>query len=302
MLMVGPRLGYLNIQLDPAVNNAIVHRPLISLPNLHNITLIRIPVIVIDVIIQSIHAAHCRILHSRATPTPPQQLSTDRSSGLLSGLRFLCLSIISAFPPSLQQLLDMLAVSPHLEELKLLEMAPAVEDASVRRPPIQLHDFHDLYLRGLPTTVIDVILQSIHAAYCLIVNITFTSSAQSPSPAVASFLLPSLYHQSATAQTVIMLTPWCGGFSINSEEDFNHPERAFRITVMWRSMTTDALTQWLGSLVESKTSNPRPFRLAVNLHEDMVDQFCTSKWRLTFIEPSLSAIMEQSSAISYRLR
>ncbi|KAG9033145.1 hypothetical protein FRB95_000487 [Tulasnella sp. JGI-2019a] len=166
VLVSNPRLEYLRIQgMDPAVDNASIRWPLILLPKLRNIKFGSLPSIAIDVILLSIHATYCSSLYLSATLTPSQRLNIggenlpnvsflslmnvglrDWSSGVLSGLLSLDLSEVSAFSPSLQQLLDVLTASPHLKKLNISDMAPIVDDTSVRRPPIPLADLRDLSL------------------------------------------------------------------------------------------------------------------------------------------------------------
>ncbi|KAG9024867.1 hypothetical protein FRB95_010949 [Tulasnella sp. JGI-2019a] len=57
----------------------------------------------------------------------------DWTSGLLSGLRYLHLHLrnTSVHPPTLEQLLDVLAASPHLEKLNISQVAPTTDDTSI---------------------------------------------------------------------------------------------------------------------------------------------------------------------------
>ncbi|KAG9023318.1 hypothetical protein FRB95_013260 [Tulasnella sp. JGI-2019a] len=310
MLAGSPRLEYLKLQvMDPPVDHISGRRPPILLPELRNIKFVYLPAIAIDVIMQSIYAAGCPILDVTAEPTPLQRLDIskenfpnasslilmniglqDWSSGLLSGLRFLCLSSIPAVSPSLQQLLDILAASPYLEQLKLSKMAPIVDGASVRNPPIPLPDLRDLYFNDLPTIAVDIILQSIHAVYCPLIDMNFGSQvapAQSLFPAVASFVTPSIYRYFTTARAPITMTPCSKGFDfiVDSEKYLSRTPRTFSIAIRWFSNDTDAMITWVDSLTESKTSNPYPFSLTVNfVDEETVDRICASKWRLTHIQ------------------
>ncbi|KAG9033147.1 hypothetical protein FRB95_000489 [Tulasnella sp. JGI-2019a] len=310
MLAASPRLEDLRIHsMASVVDNASIRWPLISLPALRNITFEYLPAIAVDVILQSIHATHCSVLSSAPGFTLSQQLNIggenlpdvsslslrnvglgDWSSGLLSGLRFLSLSVIPAFSPSLQQLLDILAASPRLGYLKLSNMAPAIDSTCVRRPLIPLCDLRDLCFDSIPAVVVDVVLQSVHAAYCPIVDLYHGSQstpAQSLFPTIASFVTPSLYRYFTTAREPITLTPWGNGFkfAIDSEKYVSNARRTFSIAIRSFSIDTDAMIKWVDSLIESKMSNPHPPHLTVSLFEkETVDRVCASKWRLAHVE------------------
>ncbi|KAG9023319.1 hypothetical protein FRB95_013261 [Tulasnella sp. JGI-2019a] len=310
MLAASLRLERIDLQaMDPAVDNVSVRQPPILLPELRSITFVYLPANAIDVIINSVHAAQCPRLYSMANSTPLQPLHIraekfpnvsaltltnvglrDWASGLLLGLCVLCLSTISTFPPSSQQLLDMLTANPHLEQLRLSKMAPVVDNTAIRRSPIQLPDLRDLYLSDLPTIFTEIILQSIHVADCPIVDMKFGSRiapVQPLFPTIASFLIPSLCQHFATARAPITLTLNDKGFdfTVDSERYLQHLWRTFSIAIGWFSVDTDAMIAWVDSLNESKTSNPHPLSLTVNfVDEETVDRICASKWRLTHIQ------------------
>ncbi|KAG8989880.1 hypothetical protein FRB94_013907 [Tulasnella sp. JGI-2019a] len=310
MLAASPRLEHLRLYaMHPAIDNTSTRWPLISLPELRNITLGYLPVTAIDVILRSIHATHCPILSAMANLMSSQQLNIgeenfpsvsslslahvglrDWSSGLLSGLHFLNLIEISAFSPSLQQLLDVLAASPHLEGLHISEVALTIDDTSVRMPLITLPDLRNLSLVRLPTIVTDVILQSVHAAYCPMVelyHISETPPAPSIFPAIASFITPSLYRYFTTARAPITLRPWHEGFSftVDCEKSPNERGRSFSISIGSFLVDTDAMIKWVDSLTESKTSNPHTLHFTVNFFDnETVDRVCASKWRLTHVD------------------
>ncbi|KAG9033143.1 hypothetical protein FRB95_000485 [Tulasnella sp. JGI-2019a] len=295
--------------MDPAVDNASIRWPLILFPELHNITFEFLPVIVIEVILQSIHAMHCSVPSAVAISTSSQQLNIggenfldvsslsltniglrDWSSGLLSGLHLLDLSDIPAFSPSLQQLLDVLAASPHLEKLNLSEVTPTIDGTSVRRPPIPLPDLRYLSFGNLQTIIVDVILLSVHAAYCPIVNLYYgpePTPTRSTFPAIASFVTPSLYRYFTTAREPITMTFRGDGFefTVDSEKYLDNIRPSFNINIGSFSIDTDAMIKWVDSLTESKMLNPYPLHLTVNLfNKETVDRVCASKWRFTHID------------------
>ncbi|KAG9033156.1 hypothetical protein FRB95_000498 [Tulasnella sp. JGI-2019a] len=309
-LAASPRLERLELEvMDLAVDNASIRCPLILLPELRNIKFRSLPAIAMDVILQSVHATHCSILSLKGKLLSSQQLNIsgenfpdvsslslthlglrDWSSGPLLGLHYLRLSAISAFLPSLQQLLDVLAANPYLEELNLSAIAPTVDDISIRRPPIPFPDLRDLYFKGLPTIVMDVILQSVHAAYCPIIDLTYGSRrrpAQSLFPAISFFVAPSLSRYFATVPAPITLTLWGEGFrfTVDSEKHLKNTRRTFSIAIRGFLIDTNAMIKWVDGLTESKISNPHPPHLTVRLvDKEMVDRVCASKWRLTHVE------------------
>ncbi|KAG9024870.1 hypothetical protein FRB95_010952 [Tulasnella sp. JGI-2019a] len=96
----------------------------------------------------------------------------DWASGLLSGLRSLYLHLghTLVHPPSLEQFLDILAASPHLEDLRIHAMDSAVDSASIRWPLILLPELRNITIGNLPAIAVDAILQSIHAAQCSVLS------------------------------------------------------------------------------------------------------------------------------------
>ncbi|KAG9008680.1 hypothetical protein FRB93_006226 [Tulasnella sp. JGI-2019a] len=310
MLAASPCLKHLRLYaMDPAIDNASTCWPLISLPELCNITLGYLPATAIDVILRSIQATHRPVPLATANLTSSQQLNIgeenfpsvsslspahvglrDWSSGLLSGLHFLNLIEISAFSPSLQQLLDVLAASPHLKGLHVSDIALTIDDTSVRMPPILLPDLRNLSLARLPTIVMGVILQSVHAAYCPMVDLyhrSETPPAPSIFPAIASFVTPSLYRYFTTARAPITLTPYGEGFSltVGCEKSPNERGRSFSISIGSFLVDTDAMIKWVDSLTQSKASNPHPLHFTVSFFDnETMDRVCASKWRLTHVD------------------
>ncbi|KAG8990326.1 hypothetical protein FRB93_003234 [Tulasnella sp. JGI-2019a] len=169
-------------------------------------------------------------------------------------------------------------------------MAPAIDSTCVRRPLIPLCDLRDLCFDSIPAVVVDVVLQSVHAAYCPIVDLYHGSqSTPAPSlfPTIASFVTPSLYRYFTTAREPITLTPRGKGFdfTVDSEKHLNNTKRTFSISVGSFLIDIDAMIKWVDRLTESKASNPHSLHFTVNFFDkETVDRVCTSTWRLAHVE------------------
>ncbi|KAG9033146.1 hypothetical protein FRB95_000488 [Tulasnella sp. JGI-2019a] len=310
MLATSPRLQHLQISnLDPHFDSESIRRPLISLPDLRSIKFRDLPATVVDVILRNLHAAYCPTLYLTSNSTLSQLLSLsqenfpvvsrltltrvglrDWGSGLLSGLHHLYLSETSDYPPSLQQLLDMLVESPHLEHLHLLGVCPAVDDTSIRRPPIPLPNLRNVKFVNLPDIFINTLLESIYAVYCPTVYIHFhieTMETRSSVPAIPSFLTPSLSHYFATAHTAIVLNLWdCGFvFSVDPEENPNLTQPTFAIDISFLPVEMDAILDWIHGLLQLNTPDSSLLHITVTFWiEDTEDQFRVAKWRFTHVD------------------
>ncbi|KAG9025281.1 hypothetical protein FRB95_010361 [Tulasnella sp. JGI-2019a] len=212
----------------------------------------------------------------------------DWDSGLLSGLRYFHLSSVAPHPPSVLQLLDMLVASPRLEQLELLSMKPTVDGASVRNPPILLPSLRNLRFDELPVTTVDVVLRSIHAAYCRIVNVYRCVAGEPGSlfPAIASFFTPSLHHFSTPASEASMLH--LGSYSyqfiiVSGETGYDGP--TIRASLMPSPFNPDVVAQWIDSLFASQALDLQQLHLGVSFNEQYIlDQICVSKWDLRHVE------------------
>ncbi|KAG8996669.1 hypothetical protein FRB94_008075 [Tulasnella sp. JGI-2019a] len=206
--------------------------------------------------------------------------SRDWDSELPSGLRYLNLSTTSN-PPSLLQLLNMLSASTHLESLAISDMDSATNNASIRRPLIPLPDLRDLKISELPITVMDMILHSIHAAHCPIVDIgpihleiddwrspSLIESFIGPSfPAVASFLTSSLYHYSEAI--MLKLSTYGYRFIVDGDQDTLYEKPALDVSVVSPAVDPKIIAHWLNDLVESQ----QQIRLGISFTEqEILDQ------------------------------
>ncbi|KAG8994080.1 hypothetical protein FRB94_010180 [Tulasnella sp. JGI-2019a] len=310
MLAASPRLEHLEIsKMDPHFGNVSSCSPPISLPDLRNLEFKDLPATVIDVILRSLHAAYCPALYLTTTSTPSQLLNLswenfpvvsrlilicvdlrDWGSGLLSGLHHLYLSETSDYPPSLQQLLDMLIASPHLEQLHLLDIDPTVNNTSICRPPIQLPVLRTLKFVRIPIIIINTLLQSLHAVYCPTVYMYIhseTMEMEPPIPAIISFLTPSLTHYLATAQKAIRLT-LCDRsfvFSVDPKEDARRTQPTLTIDISFLPVEMNAILDWVNGLPQLNTSDPSLLQITVKFWiEGMEDRFRAAKWPLTNID------------------
>ncbi|KAG8986066.1 hypothetical protein FRB94_014012 [Tulasnella sp. JGI-2019a] len=212
----------------------------------------------------------------------------DWSSGLLSGLRYLRLWNTSTHPPSLLQLLDMLAASPHLEYLNMSAMAATANNVSIRRPPISLPDLRTFRCADVPVIVIVGILQSVHVASCPFVGMCFDSTTEStPSlfHAIAYFLTPSLFHFSATTLKPITLNLGTLGYEFTGDRATAYEKYILQASIEHLPIDPNAIGEWLDSLNDPKTPDLQPLRLAIEFSEDTIlDQICASRWRMAHVE------------------
>ncbi|KAG8982563.1 hypothetical protein FRB93_007995 [Tulasnella sp. JGI-2019a] len=198
----------------------------------------------------------------------------DWDSGLLSGLRHLHLSSIPDDPPSLLQLLNMLAASPCLEHLDMSWVEPAVNGTFVRRPPIPLPNLRYLRFDEFPVTVIDIILQSVQATYCPIISIDLDAPEESSYlfPAVTSFLTPSLYHFSATASEAITLLLGTDAykFIIDGDRDTDYKEPGVQASIAPSPNNLDVIVDWLDGLLVSQPPGLQHLRLGIGFKEQRI--------------------------------
>ncbi|KAG8986497.1 hypothetical protein FRB93_005267 [Tulasnella sp. JGI-2019a] len=213
----------------------------------------------------------------------------DWGPGTLSGLQYLCLES-SAYPPSLSQLLDTLAANPHLEYLALSKIYAAADYTSVRIPAIQLPDLRNLTMDTLPAILMDVILRSIHVAYCPIIYLDFAAQAiptVSLFPTIASFLTPSLYYSSITQPEAIVLNLATSRyqFGMFDDQDCICHEATIQVVIWYLPVNITAISEWLDDVAESRPPDLRPLRLGISFSEKQIlDQICASKWSLAHVE------------------